>query len=153
MIFNPPFIIRPASAADHGQIAEVWHSSASLPTVGPPTMPTLEDLRRRVDIEFSAGWDVTVAARNSEIIGFVAVTPPEAVLSELFVRPDSLGAGIGRALLQHAMLAMPSGFTLFTRSGNIKARRFYEKAGLTFLRDDLHPRNRDPVTHYGWIPA
>ncbi|MBZ9989655.1 GNAT family N-acetyltransferase [Mesorhizobium sp. BH1-1-5] len=150
---NATFVIRPAGTADHDQIAEVWHESASLPTVGPATMPTLQDLRRRVDVEFNAGWDVAVAARDGEVIGFVAIKPREAVLDQLFVRPDTLGAGIGQALLQHAIQAMPSGFTLYTRSGNFRARRFYEKAELTFLRDDLHPRNKDPVTHYGWKPV
>jgi ribosomal protein S18 acetylase RimI-like enzyme len=113
-------------------------------------MPTLSELRERVDLEFASGWNVTVAVRENDVIGFVAIKPSEAVLDQLFVRPGSTGGGLGQALLAHAMTAMPNGFTLFTRSANARARRFYEKAGLIFLRDDAHPRTGDPVTYYGW---
>jgi len=147
------YIIRPATTADHEQIAEIWHSSASLPTVGPDAMPTLEELRRRLAMEFEAGWDVTVAALAGDVVGFMAIKPREAVLDQLFIRPGSLGAGLGRALPRHVMQAMPCGFTLYTRSANARARRFYERAGLSVLREGLHPRNRDPVTYCAWTPA
>ena len=142
--------LRPSIEADHDAIAEIWHSSASLPGVGPPIMPTLGELRERVDLEFASGWSVMVAVCESDVIGFVAIKPKEAVLDQLFVRPGSLGRGIGQALLAHAVAAMPDGFTLLTRSTNTRARRFYEKAGLIFLRDGAHPRTGDPVTYYGW---
>jgi GNAT superfamily N-acetyltransferase len=142
--------LRPSNEADHSTIAEIWHSSASLPGVGPPVMPTLGDLRERVDREFAAGWEVMVAVRDDHVIGFIAIKPSEAILAELFVRPESVGSGIGKALLAHAFRVMPSGFTLLTRSGNARARRLYEKAGLVFLRDDVHPRAGDPITYYGW---
>jgi ribosomal protein S18 acetylase RimI-like enzyme len=93
---------------------------------------------------------VTVAVRDDRIVGFLAIKPAEAVLAELFVRPEAIGSGVGRALLAHATTAMPAGFTLFTRSANERARRFYETGGLTFLRNDVHPRAGDPITYYGW---
>ncbi|WP_309084851.1 GNAT family N-acetyltransferase [Chelativorans sp.] len=142
--------LRPSTAADRDAIAHVWHASASLPRVGPPDIPTVEELRTRIDLELAAGWSITVAVRDGDVIGFVAIKPQAPVLDQLFVRPGYLGIGVGRALLEHAMAAMPDGFTLHTRSGNWRARRFYEKAGLTFLREDVHPRTGDPVSHYGW---
>jgi putative acetyltransferase len=144
------FELRPALETDYDAIAEVWHGSASLPGVGPPVMPTLDALRKRVDVQFASGWSVTVAVRENDVIGFVAIRPREAVFDELFVRPGSIGSGVGRALLAHAMTTMPEGFTLATRSANGRARRFYEKAGLAFLRDAAHPRTGDPVAYYGW---
>ena len=145
-----PVTLRPAVAADYDAIAAIWHAGASLPTVGPPIMPTLEQLRRRVPAEFEAGWEVMLAVRDDEIVGFVAITPRQAHVEELFVRPDALGGGIGGTLLAHAMAAMPAGFTLFTRSGNSRARRFYEKAGMVMLREAVHPRAGDPIVYYGW---
>jgi putative acetyltransferase len=142
--------LRPATEADRDAIAEIWHTSASLPGVGPPVMPAARELRERVDREFAAGWQVTVAVREDRVAGFVAIKPAEAILAELFVRPEAIGTGAGKVLLAHAMEAMPAGFTLFTRSGNARARRFYERAGLTFLRNDVHPRAGDPITYYGW---
>ena len=142
--------LRPSIKADHDAIAEIWHSSASLPGVGPLVMPPKAELRERVEVEFAAGWNVTVAVHINEIVGFVAIEPSEAVLAELFVRPQTIGSGIGRALLAHAMTAMPQGFTLITRLTNTRACNFYEKAGLIALRHDKHPRTGDPVICYGW---
>jgi ribosomal protein S18 acetylase RimI-like enzyme len=113
-------------------------------------MPTEADLRERVDIELAEGWDVTVAVRDGEIVGFAAIKKKEAVLAELSVKPGSLGGGIGKALLAHAIAAMPGGFTLYTRIGNERARRFYEKAGLVELREGTHPRSGDAIVYYGW---
>jgi ribosomal protein S18 acetylase RimI-like enzyme len=146
----PAYELRPAGEADYDAIAEIWHSSASLPGVGPASIPSEAELRQRVELEFASGWSVTVAVRGNLVVGFVAIKPGEAVLSELFVRPRSLGEGIGRRLLAHAIAAMPNGFTLFTRSSNVRARRFYEREGLTLLRDGTHPRAGDPITYYGW---
>ena len=142
--------LRPSVAADHDTIAEVWHSSASMPGVGPPIMPSLSELRQRIDLEFEAGWNVTVAVRDADVVGFIAMKPSEAVLDQLFVRPKYVGLGVGQALLAHAIAAMTNGFTLFTRSTTVRARRFYEKAGLVLLREDTHPRTGDPVTYYRW---
>ena len=143
--------LRPSVEADRDAIAEIWHGSASLPGVGPPVMPSQGELRNRVDLEFAAGWLVTVAVHNDDILGFVAIKPGESVLDQLFVRPGSTGRGVGQALLAHAMTAMPKGFTLVTRPGNAGARRFYEKAGLAIIGQDLHPRTGDPIIRYGWI--
>jgi putative acetyltransferase len=142
--------LRPSLEADRDAIAGIWHSSASLPTVGPAAMPSLAQLRERVDVEFHRGWVVTVATHGSDIAGFLAIKPRESVLDQIFVRPESIGAGIGQALLAHAKAAMSRGFSLHTRSANMRARRFYEKAGLIYLREDTHPRDGDPIVHYGW---
>lgn len=142
--------LRPAIETDHDAIAEIWHGSASLPGVGPLVMPAEAEMRERVAAEFAGGWNVTVAVCADQIVGFVAIEPDQAVLAELFVRPASIGSGIGRALLAHAMRSMPQGFTLITRSANMRARHFYEKAGLVALRDDKYPRTGDPVICYGW---
>jgi ribosomal protein S18 acetylase RimI-like enzyme len=150
---SPALTLRPADARDRDAIADIWHASASLPSVGPPVMPSRETLRQRVDAELAAAWVATVAVAAGRIVGFVAIKPGEAVLAEIFVAPDAIGAGAGRALLDHAKAAMPQGFTLFTRSGNARARAFYERAGLVAFRDDLHPRSGDPIVYYRWAPG
>ncbi len=144
------FTFRLAQPEDHDAVAEIWHASASLPTVGPAIMPQLAALRRRLDQEIATGWSITLAELDGEIVGFLAIKPAEAILDQLFVRPDRLGTGLGSALLAHAKSLMQGGFTLFTRSGNIRARRFYERAGLAHLRDDVHPTFGDAISYYRW---
>jgi ribosomal protein S18 acetylase RimI-like enzyme len=149
---NSGWVLRPATYIDHDSIAEVWHASASLQGVGPPEMPTVADLRRRVDAEMASEWKVTVADQSGDVIGFAAIKPNDAVLDQLFVQPGLIGGGLGRALLEHCMRAMPHGFTLHTASSNNRACKFYEKAGLRFLRYDAHPRTGHPVSYYSWNP-
>lgn len=150
---SPAFILRPAEERDRDAIADIWHASASLPGVGPAAMPDRAAMRQRVEAELAAAWVATVAVAAGRIVGFVAIKPGEAVLAEIFVAPDAIGAGAGRALLDHAKAAMPQGFTLYTRSGNARARAFYERAGLAAFRDDLHPRSGDPIVYYRWAPG
>ena len=142
--------LRPSADPDRDRIAEIWHTSASLPDVGPAIMPGRAELRRRVDDEMASGWQVTVAESADGLLGFVALRPEQAVLAELFVCPRHLGKGIGKALLEHAKATMPGGFTLFTTSANKGARRFYEREGLVAVSEAPHPRSGHPVTYYGW---
>ncbi len=144
------FALRPGAEGDRDAIAALWHASASLPGVGPALMPTQREMLERVDLELAGGWDVTVAAVGGRLIGFIALKPKEAVLDQLFVHPGSLGFGVGRALLAHAIRTMPCGFTLFTRSANGKAMRFYEREGLVRIGEGGHPKTGDPITHYAW---
>ncbi|HEV2518334.1 MAG TPA: GNAT family N-acetyltransferase [Devosia sp.] len=142
--------LRSATSADYDAIAAIWHASAGLPGVGPAKLPRLERLRARVDVEIAEGWQVTVAEAGGEIIGFLAIKPKAAILDQLFMHPEARGMGLGLLLLDAAKAQLPQGFTLFTRPGNTPARRFYEKHGLTHLRDDLHPVFGDPIVWYGW---
>ena len=149
---TPTVILRSAQPADRDAIAAIWHAGASLPGVGPAALPPLAELRQRVDQEFAEGWVVTVAEQRSEIIGFLALLPEQAVLDQLFLRPDAVGGGIGKRLFAVAKAAMPNGFTLFTRPGNARACRFYEAAGMQRLRAEMHPRFGDTIVFYGWAP-
>src|SRR4051812_14990621 len=92
--------LRPALPADYDTIAEIWHAGASLPTVGPATLPPMAVLRERVRAEFAAGWDVMLALRGDKIVGFAAMKPREAVLDQLFLDPGAVGGGVGRILLE-----------------------------------------------------
>jgi len=147
------FALRPATSADRDAIATIWHEGASLPGVGPVALPSLAELRQRVDAEFAEGWVVTVAETGGAVAGFLAIRPDRALLDHFFLRADSRGAGVGKALFMEAMAAMPDGFTLFTRPGNIRACRFYESHGMRPLREEIHPRFGDVIVFYAWRPS
>ena len=146
-------ILRPAIEADRDSVASIWHAGASLPGVGPAALPPLTVLRSRIDQELAEGWDLTIAEQAGEVVGFIALRRDQSVLDQLFVHPGSVGGGIGKALFAHAKAMMPAGFSLFTRPGNARARRFYEARGMSVLRHDTHPHFGDAIVFYAWTPG
>ena len=70
--------------------------------------------------QVKAGW-VVLAEDHGRIVGFSTVTP-QRELEALFVDPDAMGRGVGRALVE----AAGSPLTL-TANGN--AVPFYERIG------------------------
>lgn len=145
--------IRSARESDFDGVAAVWHASASQQGVGPPKMPTLDDLRRRIDAEISQGWRLFVAVSNREIVGMLALKPAEKVLDQLFVHPSHIGTGLGFELFLRAKTELPLGFSLHTASTNDRARHFYQRFGMKFIREGPHPRTGHPVSHYLWNPS
>jgi len=113
-------------------------------------MPSLLQLRDRVDAELAWGWSLWVATRHRELVGMLAIRKSEASVDQLFVLPSAQGCGVGRLLLQQAMQEMPNGFTLRTAAANTGARAFYEKADLKLLSIDRHPSHGYAVCIYGW---
>lgn len=150
---NDDHEIRIARPADFDAVAEVWHESASQPGVGPPSMPTKVELRKRVEIEAYRRWLLLVATFDNKIVGLLALKMKERVLDQLFVHPSQFGKGLGLKLFDRAKAELPLGFTLHTASTNIRARKFYEREGLIFVREGSHPRTGHPVSYYVWKPS
>ncbi|MPL82872.1 hypothetical protein SDC9_28821 [bioreactor metagenome] len=145
-------LLRPAGAADRAAIARIWHASAG--HGGAPNLPSPEFLRERVEAALGTLWpEVTVAEEAGEIVAFLALAPARGVLEEIFVRPDRIGQGLGRQLLDLAKQRMPAGFTLYTWAQNAPARAFYERAGLVRAQEGRHPERGHPVVHYAWTPG
>jgi GNAT superfamily N-acetyltransferase len=72
---------------------------------------------------------VTVADR---VVGFYALAgaPPEGTLEDLFVEPDHIGSGVGRALWEHAIdAARALGFARITLEADPGAEPFYLAMG------------------------
>lgn len=81
----------------------------------------------------SEAFDYAIAIENDSIIGFYAIKMISAgcfELEALFVEPDSIGLGVGRLLVQHAIqnVADRQGRTL-TIQGDPNATAFYAAAG------------------------
>lgn len=145
-------LLRPARPADADAIAQIWHASAG--HGGAPNLPSPEFLLARVEGALGTLWpEVTVAEEAGEVIAFLALAPERRVLEEIFVRPDWIGRGLGRRLLDLAKQRMPAGFTLYTWAQNAPARAFYERAGLVLTQEGRHPERGHPVVHYAWVPA
>lgn len=75
---------------------------------------------------------VAVAERDGRIVGFSALAgqPPSGTLENLFVEPDHIGTGVGRALWQHAVeVAGGLGFEHLTLEADPGAEPFYLAMG------------------------
>ena len=75
---------------------------------------------------------VTVAERDGHLVGFYALAgePPQGTLEDLFVEPDHIGTGVGRALWEHAMVAARTlGFERLTLEADPGAEPFYLAMG------------------------
>ena len=99
--------IRPSADADLDAIAAIYahhvrHGSGSF-EIEPP--PTAEMARRRAEV-LAAGWPYLVACRDGVVLGFAYANvyrprPAYRYTAEdsIYLRPDAIGAGVGRALL------------------------------------------------------
>lgn len=104
-------------------------------------MSVEQDAARRREF-FGRGPAVDlVAERDGEVVGWASfgpcrdedAEPGDGELYALYVHPEQLSTGTGRALMEQ-VLAEVSGvghpaLRLWVLEGNVRARRFYERAG------------------------
>lgn len=81
----------------------------------------------------SAAMRYFVLERGNRVVGFYALsvlTPTEIELDALFVEPADIGAGFGRALIEHAQrTASALGARRLVIQSDPNAARFYQAAG------------------------
>jgi GNAT superfamily N-acetyltransferase len=64
------------------------------------------------------------------LAGFVAVFPPDRFIHHLYVSPDHLRCGIGRALFAAAVTFLGGTASLKCQTRNAEAVAFYRRLGL-----------------------
>jgi GNAT superfamily N-acetyltransferase len=77
------------------------------------------------------------------------------MVEQLYVRPDRIGRGVGRALLELAKRRRPDGLDLYCFAANDRARRFYERNGFEAVAfgDGSGNEERQPDVLYRWRPS
>jgi len=78
------------------------------------------------------GQRVTVAECDGQVVGFYALAgdPSAGILADLFVAPERIRSGVGRALWQHAIAAARTlGFERLTLEADPGAEPFYLAMG------------------------
>ncbi|MFI6156485.1 GNAT family N-acetyltransferase [Kitasatospora sp. NPDC051170] len=78
--------------------------------------------------------DAAVAEEDGRLLGFVALAaePPGGSLDMLFVEPEEIGRGVGRALFDHVRArAVALGLRRFTIDADPNAEPFYRAMGAT----------------------
>jgi ribosomal protein S18 acetylase RimI-like enzyme len=144
--------IRPASAADAAAVADVYLASFKA-TYDFPLAHTDDQVRAWIrDTLVPAGGTWVALDTDGTVVGMMDVAVGD--LSQLYVRPDRLGEGIGRRLLDIAMECSPDGLTLYTFQVNERARRFYERHGFVaeWLGDGSANEEGQPDVRYVWRP-
>jgi GNAT superfamily N-acetyltransferase len=144
--------IRRAGTADASAVAEVFLASFHA-TYAFPLAHTDDEVRAWVRDDLIATQETWVATDGGEVVALLALTP--GWVEQLYVRPDRLGRGIGRRLLDHAKERAPGGLRLFTFQVNDRARRFYERNGFVaeWLGDGSANEEGQPDVRYAWQSA
>jgi ribosomal protein S18 acetylase RimI-like enzyme len=87
-----------------------------------------------------------VVENNNRVAGFLHYDElgPEPELHRIYLRPDTISAGAGSALMRalHHTLTPDKGYVLLVAAGNTRAIAFYERHGLT-IRETV-----DGVNYY-----
>jgi ribosomal protein S18 acetylase RimI-like enzyme len=144
--------IRQASAADAAAVADVYLASFKT-TYDFPLAHTDDQVRAWIrDRVVPAGGTWVALEADGAVVGMMDVGAGD--LSQLYVRPDRLGEGIGRRLLEIAKERSPDGLTLYTFQVNHRARRFYERHGFLaeWFGDGSANEEGQPDLRYVWRP-
>jgi GNAT superfamily N-acetyltransferase len=144
-------VVRPATAADALEIAEVFLASRrdALPYL--PALHSDEETRNWMAAVVVRHSEVWVAALDDVVVGFLAVSGDR--LDHLYVRPGHYRQGIGDRLLTKAKEISPERLRLFTFQRNSRARSFYEARGFVPVDFDDGSRNEEgePDVLYEWV--
>jgi GNAT superfamily N-acetyltransferase len=152
---RPAIEIRPATVEDATRIAEVWLASWRATFDFEPAHPD-EDVRRWVREELlveAEDWVATDPSDGDSVIALLGLS--DTMVEQLYVRPDRIGRGVGRALLELAKRRRPDGLDLYCFAANDRARRFYERNGFEAVAfgDGSGNEERQPDVLYRWRPS
>lgn len=156
--------IRPAEPGDEDGIALAHVRSWQDAYRGHMPQPFLDGLdvgqrtenwRRRLAEAKQSRGDVLVLESEGMIAGFTRFGPSRdedaderrtGEVGAIYLRPESIGQGLGRLLMSAAVDALShldyTDATLWVLEGNRRARRFYERAGWApdgAVKDDVRP--------------
>ena len=121
-----PATIRPFSPEDAADCVALFESAWNLGHAYAPRRIGLEEFRAETE-----GEAIFVAELPAgHVAGFVSIYPSEQFIHHLYVAPDHLRRGIGRALFAAAVSALGGTASLKCQTRNPGAVAFYLRLGL-----------------------
>jgi putative acetyltransferase len=110
--------------------------------------------RERWTRELVPNNTIRIAERGGEMAGFVVIDPRSGYLDQLAVAPELWGTSIAGTLIAEAKRLAPGGIVLHVNTENVRAIRFYERAGFARAGEDIdtNPFSGLPIWRYAWKP-
>lgn len=138
-------MIREFANNDTEAVIALWRAASDLahPFLSKDFQDRAEKLTRDIYLKMAETW---VFAQDGEIMGFIGLldTEPMWHIGGLFVRPDSQGQGIGRALVDHATVLKGS-LSVDVFVDNAIGRGFYEAYGFEGDERFIDPHSGFPL--------
>ena len=92
---------------------------------------------------------VQVARDQDQIVAFLASTPES--VSQLYVRVQSIGRGLGTLLIEAAKADSHGSLWLYSFAQNSRARRFYERHGFIEVERESENMYKLEAIKYSWL--
>lgn len=128
-------------------LVDLWRESFEH-GVGIADPHPIEEQRRFFVERIAPHFEVRVAMRDTEIVGFVAADAES--VSQLFVRVGRHRQGIGTRLVDAAKTRSNGSLWLYTFARNAVARRFYERQGFVAIAHGFESTWQLDDVKYRW---
>jgi [ribosomal protein S18]-alanine N-acetyltransferase len=139
--------IREMTVADHQVVGEVgfaaWKSSDAFK--GMDLAPEVIERTREAYDSFAPQTqaEVWIAELDGEVVGWCARDGAPNYISDVWIRPDHQGRGIGRALVEHVSERIAAEghatATIHSHARNAAAIRLYERCGFSIVWRGIEP--------------
>jgi len=131
---------------DFERVFDIWHSSVQA-THDFLTDDDRADIATQVKDLYIPNTPLILGVRDGTIVGFMGMTDNH--IDALFIDPDYMDQGIGKAFIQHARTIIKGPLSVDVNEQNEDAHRFYEKMGFTVTsRTDTDSDGRPYPTLY-----
>lgn len=125
--------IRPYQPSDWESIEKIHDAARRIELKNAGLSEAFIPLAQAAENESLFDYEVRVAVKDGEVAGFVAYAEDE--LAWLYVAPESMRQGIGRALVGYVMRHTDKRpLTIEVLCGNEPAKRLYESAGFQTVK-------------------
>lgn len=153
-----PGIIRPALPHEAGALTELilrskahWGYDTEFMTLNRPALTLTADRIAEHEVHVYETGDAALGIYDLQILA------THADVELLFVAPEAIGTGVGRALWQHMVeRARQRGISRLTIESDPFARGFYEAMGARLIGDvpsSVISGRRLPLLEYAIVPA
>lgn len=143
-------VVRAAAPAEWEALADLWVDawrSTPIERDFASHRPWL--LEHLAQIAQAGAW-IAAARRGGEPVGFITCQPATGYLDQLAVRPADQGAGVAKALLDHAKAARPKGLSLKVNVDNPRAVAFYRREGFAVTGEGVSERSGLKLLDMEW---